>query len=524
MRDHRRRSTRPRPGPRPSGRGFTLTELLVVIAIIGILVAFILIAAGDGIRRAEEKATQSLIAKLEVGLSERMEAILLTRADIGLGHHAMAAVVNGSLTTSNDPATAAKMNTYFNVTNYTGSLLSFQRAQTIAQIDMVRAQLPDVFFDQRKINPAFGKLYPINFCGLDFPIGSGNFLVPLGAFSNGTPPGQPGASSLAPGDPNLAIGIFGATWQAAGGIYKNLGYLPQGYDGADNNNDGFVDDYNEGVGNNTTISDPDNPSASVTLDQLVQRRLNLHQHNTARSEMLYALLVEGVGPMGSVFNRDEFTNKQVQDTDNDGLPEFIDAWGHPLQFFRWPIFYNNLSNTSLTASATGYVQKGADPYYGLSEPRQVDSLDPNQTLVALPWWMSSVNTGTDLGAAGGNGQSGREQLFEIYFHRLTDPNINAGLGTGQLWDRGGLARRAFYSRPLIVSSGPDETLGVYVAATLPPPPIPTPPPGTPTTLSSIQQWVTYFTGIENPAGAYNPIASTDDISNQAMGSPTGGVR
>jgi hypothetical protein len=26
----------------------------------------------------------------------------------------------------------------------------------------------------------------------------------------------------------------------------------------------------------------------------------------------------------------------VKDTDNDGLPEFIDAWGNPLRFYRWP--------------------------------------------------------------------------------------------------------------------------------------------------------------------------------------------
>ncbi len=52
--------------------------------------------------------------------------------------------------------------------------------------------------------------------------------------------------------------------------------------------------------------------------------------------MLYALLVEGRGPLGSVFSRDDFTDREVQDTDGDGLPEFVDAWGQPLQFFRWP--------------------------------------------------------------------------------------------------------------------------------------------------------------------------------------------
>ena len=47
------------------------------------------------------------------------------------------------------------------------------------------------------------------------------------------------------------------------------------------------------------------------------------------------------GPWGSVFNRDDFTDREVQDTDGDGLPEFVDAWGQPLQFFRWPVLYHS---------------------------------------------------------------------------------------------------------------------------------------------------------------------------------------
>ena len=57
--------------------------------------------------------------------------------------------------------------------------------------------------------------------------------------------------------------------------------------------------------------------------------------------MLYAILVEGTGPWGSVFSRDDFTDREVMDTDKDGLPEFVDAWGQPLQFFRWPVLYHS---------------------------------------------------------------------------------------------------------------------------------------------------------------------------------------
>ena len=365
MRDAPTTTARPR-------RGFTLTELMVVMAIVGILITFILIAAGDGIRRAEEKATQALIAKLEMGLSERIEAMLTRRADISLGHQYLSAVINTnfpSISTVNDPnyLSVIALNNYFGTTSFTTSILSPQRAQAIAQIDRYRADLPDVFFVQSGLNATYGANYPLNFAGANFPVnGTDNYLIPIGAYSGGapgkpsvgpSPTGLPAGVSFSPGDPNQAIGIFGATWQAAGGIYKNLGYLPKGYDGADNDGDTLVDEFDEGTTLNGTVvsvADPDNPSTTIGLNALVLRRLGNHKHNTARSEMLYALLVEGIGPLGSVFSRDEFSNRQVADTDFDGLPEFIDAWRQPLQFFRWPIYYNNLSSTTVSTATIVY--------------------------------------------------------------------------------------------------------------------------------------------------------------------------
>ncbi|HEY2155056.1 MAG TPA: type II secretion system protein, partial [Isosphaeraceae bacterium] len=319
-------------------RGFTLIELLVVITIIGILVAFILVAAQDGIRRAQEKATQSLIAKLESGVAERLEAILLRRADITVGHYAVGAVSN--TTVPFPPIVAGDPNfilvNALNTLSYLSTnrtIISPSRAQIIAQYDLVRAELPDVFFVQGApygmgAAPYQGQ-YPMNFAGSDYPPASGNFLVPIGAASTGTAPGQPANFTLTSTDPNKAVGIFGASFQAAGGIYKNLGYLPQGYDGTDNDGDQFVDDLKEGIGTDPLVADPDDPKSQINVSALIQRRLGNHKHITARSETLYAMLVEGGGPLGSVFNRDDFTNREVQDTDGDGLPEFVDAWGQP---------------------------------------------------------------------------------------------------------------------------------------------------------------------------------------------------
>lgn len=60
------------------------------------------------------------------------------------------------------------------------------------------------------------------------------------------------------------------------------------------------------------------------------------QNPAESSEMLYWLLTQadtfGVPPVDD----SEFTSSELADTDNDGRMEFIDAWGLPLRFYRWP--------------------------------------------------------------------------------------------------------------------------------------------------------------------------------------------
>jgi prepilin-type N-terminal cleavage/methylation domain-containing protein len=61
-----------------------------------------------------------------------------------------------------------------------------------------------------------------------------------------------------------------------------------------------------------------------------------HDPRTESSELLYFALtrMEVLGtPLTAV---DDFSTREVADTDNDGLPEFIDGWGNPLRYYRWP--------------------------------------------------------------------------------------------------------------------------------------------------------------------------------------------
>ncbi len=499
-----------RTAGKPRG-GFTLVEMIVVIVIISIIIALLLTAAMGGIRTAEEKATQSLIAKLDAALSDRLEALMESRPDPDLPHQYLAWVYSGGDFNAAKPVS--------------------NRAFVIAMTDYIKRELPDVFYvDPTQLTGP----YPLNFAANPYlpgaPNGAADFVLPLGT----------GTLSVLLQTPllNTGEGIYGASYPAAAGVYKNLGYNPIGYDGVNNNiqNDLYVDDWSEGV-NSSNLA-------------LVSGNLNNHAHITARSEMLYALLVEGNGPFGSAFNRDDFTDKEVRDTDGDGLPEFVDAWGQPLQFYRWPTLYH-----SDLQRGQQYVELNSNgaylpPYYDPTQPtysatqeREQDPLDPNQTLVSPNWWASEYNSPSGVGSAvfptgfsaSPVGFSQNVSAFEFFFHSLHEPLPVSGTGLlGEFWERsapnasGFAARRAFYTRFLIVSSGPDKQLGIFQYA------------DAPTLIAAAQSAqvtpATLLIQNENPAPQFDPttypgvLSSTlqlkdngqDDISNHALQAGGGG--
>ena len=109
-----------------------------------------------------------------------------------------------------------------------------------------------------------------------------------------------------------------------------------------------------------------------------------HTAETESSELLYFALtateVFGVPPVDA----SEFRAAEVADTDHDGLLEFVDAWGKPLRFYRWPtrLFNhdNRISSRPLRVNST-LLFKGLPAPHPLNYHPQ-DSLyrDPDDAL------------------------------------------------------------------------------------------------------------------------------------------------
>tara|TARA_R100000789_G_scaffold100622_1_gene112305 strand:+ start:9690 stop:10673 length:984 start_codon:yes stop_codon:yes gene_type:complete len=57
---------------------------------------------------------------------------------------------------------------------------------------------------------------------------------------------------------------------------------------------------------------------------------------TESAELAYLLFTEGSVYGVPFADSDSFGTDTIKDTDGDGLMEFVDAWGEPLRFYRWP--------------------------------------------------------------------------------------------------------------------------------------------------------------------------------------------
>ena len=197
------------------------------------------------------------------------------------------------------------------------------------------------------------------------------------------------------------------------------------------------------------------------------------------------------GPWGSVFSRDDFTDREVQDTDGDGLARVRgcvgpaaavlpvagalslgpsaragDPSGPEGREHSWDLLPPYQSVNSATSGAptrrcgvSGAGTRHARPQSATDGPAVVVSDRCRRAVGGQQQFAVRRDVGRRPASVGA---SGGVQAFEYFFHRLTEP-ISPGSGAVLFWDRGGsFARRAFYSKFLILSGGRDKQPGVFL--------------------------------------------------------------
>lgn len=182
-----------------------------------------------------------------------------------------------------------------------------------------------------------------------------------------------------------------------------------------------------------------------------------HNPETESSELLYLILT--AGDLFGVPNagQDEFSSNEVSDTDGDGLLEFVDAWGQPLRFYRWP---------------TRLLRSGEDAFTGDTDMDSNVNEPAGPNVAADPRYAATMIQTLPSLKIQYEAQSGNDKPL------LRDPDDGFGLIDTQIINRNPpmnqtsrdaakLKLEAFFHTPstyhtvLIVSSGADRSLGMF---------------------------------------------------------------
>lgn len=161
------------------------------------------------------------------------------------------------------------------------------------------------------------------------------------------------------------------------------------------------------------------------------------------SEYLYFVLTQydglGIAPVGE----DAFTASEVKDTDGDGLKEFVDGWGRPLRFYRWPtrLFRPYGASPGIHREVAGLFFSGLPPVPTSANERDPLAVDADDPLGRL------ANEDTRSGGLVGT-------LFNntASYYYDTDPLTLFPCEYGVM---------DTYWLPLIVSAGEDGILGLH---------------------------------------------------------------
>lgn len=240
--------------------------------------------------------------------------------------------------------------------------------------------------------------------------------------------------------------------------------------GDDSNGNGLPDSVEEKIARPnaraTLFQQTGAEPSSTAIQTLVDSRWNLHRTNatagrdkTESSELLYYTLVVSGTFGSSPVDADQFSPLEVIDTDEDGLPEFVDAWGEPLRFYRWPT--RLIDPTAPNPFAPDFGNP-ADP----TETRSISPLEREYAGLLIRGLPPAP---IPLPGPSGGMTTQRDMLFVdpddpvgLLYSFIEDPQYKGmGINLTREYNEGKYHTPDTYHVPLIVSAGLDGNLGLY---------------------------------------------------------------
>uniref|UniRef100_A0A7C4QN09 Prepilin-type N-terminal cleavage/methylation domain-containing protein n=1 Tax=Schlesneria paludicola TaxID=360056 RepID=A0A7C4QN09_9PLAN len=176
-----------------------------------------------------------------------------------------------------------------------------------------------------------------------------------------------------------------------------------------------------------------------------------HRPETQSAALLYLILTGGEVFGVPAVGENEFSTSEVRDTDGDGLLEFVDGWGRPLRFYRWPTRLLRCGEDSFTGDTNGDGSTTPSGPNAVPDPRYANLLIG--TLPSL-----NINDASLLR----DPDDGLNLIYTQVIKRNTsttptsDRQFNARLKFEEMFHT-----PETYHTFLIVSAGPDGRLGLY---------------------------------------------------------------
>ena len=100
--------------------------------------------------------------------------------------------------------------------------------------------------------------------------------------------------------------------------------------------------------------DPEENATYRRIKAMTDGRIN-RDDKVSTAELLYLIVMAMPDAI------DSFSNTEIGDTDGNGLKEFLDGWGRPIYYIRWPAGFL-VQNNAMTNLQTGDFTNDHDPF------------------------------------------------------------------------------------------------------------------------------------------------------------------